>query len=123
MTDTETRRRFTNYGAEGQPSTHDPAFRVAFKRQRRAAGAAETLEAGEEGLDADELKRYRRRLADLGAAVNAGELYADADAETLASEEFDVVEIVTISGPRRVWADSIDEYADVLAGDDEEGSE
>ena len=30
------------------------------------------------------------------------------------SEEFDVVEIDTISGPRRVWADRVDEYEEVL---------
>jgi len=118
---TETRRRFVNYGGPDQPSTHDSEFRAAFKRQRRAAGAAETIAAGEEGLDADELKRYRRRVPELLDAVKEGEDHGDADGVTLESVDAEVVEIETISGPRRVWADAVDDYADVLG--EEEGSE
>ncbi|KKM74241.1 hypothetical protein LCGC14_1402330 [marine sediment metagenome] len=41
MAETETRRRYVNYGrGEGNIPTHDEAFIAAFKRQKQAAAAA-----------------------------------------------------------------------------------
>ena len=128
MAETETRRRYVNYGrGEGNIPTHDPVFRAAFKRQKQAAAAAAELEAGTtpeldgyaEKFDAPEraAQLFERRKAEKVAFVAEGEAHPE-DAETLAYVDVEVVEIDTISGSRRVWADRVDEYDDVL-GDEE----
>ncbi len=115
-----TRTRYLDYGSgDDQPSTHDEAFRAAFKRQYRGASAAAELDSG----TSDMLDSYAERFGDDAAAklaaklaggkhavVAEAEAYAKADAKTLASEEVEVVEIETISGPRLVWADSVATY-------------
>lgn len=127
-----TRKRF-NYApntgqrkpGDGSPTTHDPAFQEAAKRQRRGAEAAAELEAGtSEHLEAY-ADRFGGAAADsLAAKNNAAKFaavaealaHADADAAILAYEEVEVVEIDTVSGPRLVWADRVGEYDDVLEG-------
>lgn len=124
MTDIETRGRYVNYGlGEGQKPTHDETFRVAFKRQKQAAAAAAELETGTtpeldgyiEKFEAPEqaAKLFERRRAEKVAFVAEGEAYPE-DAEILASVDVEVVDIDTISGPRRVWADRVNEYAEHL---------
>ena len=128
MAETETRRRYVNYGrGEGNIPTHDPVFRVAFKRQKQAAAAAAELEAGTtpeldgyaEKFDAPRAAAlFERRRAEKVAFVAEGEAHPE-DAETLAYVDVEVVEVDTISGPRRVWADRVDDYDDAL-GDEED---
>lgn len=127
-----TKTRYLKFGSgPDQPSTHDAAFRVAYKRQYRGAQAAAELETG----SSDMLDSYAERFGAKAAAklesklaAGKGELVAEANAHAkadeklLASEEVEVVEIETVSGPRLVWIDSVGayEYAGVIS--DDEGS-
>ena len=121
-----TRTRYVHFGSgPDQPSTHDAAFREAYKRQYRGAQAAAELDAGSSPM----LDSYRERFGDeaadkltkklaklKGELVVEAEEYAKADAAVLESEEVEVVELDTVSGPRLVWVDSVAayEYAGVV---------
>ena len=48
------------------------------------------------------------------AFIAAFKAYKHGNGPEPESEEFEVVEIETVSGPRRVWADRVDEYEEVL---------
>lgn len=116
-----TKTRYTNYGnLKGQPSTHEPEFIEAFHRQKRGAAVADELtelkELEAELLAEDEfsLNAFQvERLAFLQGYADEAAAFAPSDAITLQGEEIEVVEIDTISGPRSVMIDQIDEFYDL----------
>ena len=117
--ETETRRRFANYGGPDQPDTHEDEFRDAFKRQRRAADAVAALPVLDEEIasetDVRTLQALARRRIYLVRMIAKGEESADEDAETLRElDPVEVVEVETVSGPRRITADRAAQYESVL---------
>lgn len=123
---TETRRRFANYGGPSQPDTHEDDFREAFKRQRRSVAAAAELQKLDEEITDEADVRARLRLIErrkyLLVLTAKGEENAAEDAEILLeADPVEVLDVETISGPRRITVDRVDQYEAVLG--DPEGDE
>ena len=130
----ETRKRWVNFGlGRGVPATHEDEFRDAFKRQKRAAAGEADLAAAAE-MDVNSLSKYAKakhfeKIA-LSQANIANAHDPPEDANILEFEEVEVIEVQTVSGPRHIWADSLDEWMalgviveDEVEGEDEENDD
>ncbi len=126
----ETRKRWTNFGlGRGVPSTHEDEFRDAFKRQKRAAAGEVDLTVLAD-VDVDSLSKYAKakhfeKIALSQANITEAMAHPE-DAETLAYEDIEVVGVETVSGPRTIWIDSVEEWTAlgvIVDDDDNEGEE